>query len=274
MGRAAFDDLRVIRREYDSKIGCSEVCEAPGGRMYIRLRIRSSRCQKEYLAGKSPAPVRLERGILEVLLPCRDGDPADAWLRREPGLAPRRAACLALIAQCVDQQAAPSVTALAARLENLRFQDQSAWLQLLPDWSDWRPDAGPGGDVAAVAALCRRILTDGFSPFQSHQFPRQLQLLCARQACGGYQTWGQLQQDLTAIPDDLLPLAGPCRARVKRLVAWGKRWVRPAASVAVTLLAVAALISLWGAFREWRSGNHEPAWPGVVSVGDQQLKDG
>lgn len=73
MDKAVFDNLRVIRREYESKIGCSEVCEAPEGQMCIRLQVRNSRCQKEYLASKSPAPVRLEHGLLEVLLPYRDG---------------------------------------------------------------------------------------------------------------------------------------------------------------------------------------------------------
>lgn len=274
MNKTVFDHLRVIRREHESKIGCSEVCEAPGGQLYVRLQIRNSRCQKEYLASKSPAPVRLDRGILEVLLPYRDGILSEPWLEQEPNLAQRRIACLSLIAQCVDLQAAPCVTALAARLDNLRFGQQSAWLQLLPDWSDWRPDTEPGSEVAAIAALCRHILTDGYSPLQIHQFPRELQLFCARQECGGYQTWGQLQQDLTAIPDELLPLADPYRSRAKLLAAWVRRWIKPAACVAVAILVVAALISLWGAYQDWRSQENEPAWPGMVSVGDQQLDDG
>lgn len=275
MDKTVFDHLRVIRREHESKIGCSEVCEAPGGQLYIRLQIRSNRCQKEYLAGNPPAPVRLDRGILEVLLPYWDGGLSEPWLEQEPSLAQRRNACLSLIAQCVDLQAAPCVTALAARLENLRFTgEQSACLQLLPDWSNWRPDDGTSSDVAAVAALCRHILTDGHSAFQVHRYPNELQLFCAREACEGYQTWGQLQQDLTAIPDELLPLADPYRSRAKRLMIWVKRWIKPAACVAVAILVVVALISLWGAYQDWRSQKTEPAWPGMVSVGDQQLDDG
>lgn len=271
MGKAVFDDLRVIRREYEGKNGCSEVCRATNGQLYIRLQIRSRRCQKEYLTSKSPAPVRLVQGILEVLLPYQDGVLIESWLKQEPSLAQRRSACLSLLTQCLDLQTAPSVTSLAARLENLRFMDQSAWLQLLPDWNDWRSEVEPGSDVTAIAALCRHILTDGYSPLQSHQFPRELQLLCTRQECGGYQTWSQLQQDLAAIPDNLLPLAATYRTRARRQIVWIKRWAKPAACIAVALLAVMALISLWGAYQEWRSRNNEPSWPGMVSVGDQQL---
>ena len=273
MDKAVFDDLRVLRREYEGKSGCSEVCRDSSGQFYIRLQIRSRRCQKEYLTSKPPAPVRLDRGILEVLLPYQDGGLMGPWLAQEPSLAQRRNACLFLLAQCLDLQVAPSVTMLSARLENLRFTDQSAWLQLLPDWNDWRSDNEPGSEVAAIAALCRHILTDGYSPLQIHQFPRELQLFCARQECGGYQTWSQLQHDLAAIPDYLLPLAASYRSRLRRNVGCVKRWIKPAACIAVIILAVMALFSLWGAYQHQRSQNREPTWPGMVSVGDQQLND-
>lgn len=273
MARAAFDDLRVIRREHESQVGCSEVCQRPGGELCIRLCIRDSECQKAYLSGRGKGNIRLERGVLEVLLPYRDGSLFYTWAEQEKGLGQRREACLSLVAQCVEAKAAPCVAALSARIENLRFNGQTAWLQFLPDWGRWSPETGPGSDVAAVAALCRCLLTYGDARLRARRYPWELRLLCARQELGGYQTWSQLQRDLSAIPDELLPLARPYRVLARHLTDRVKRFVKPAACVMLALLLSAALISLAGACRTWRS-QQQNAWPGMTVIGDQRLYGG
>lgn len=274
MNKTVFDHLRVIRKECESKIGDSDVCGSPDGQLHIRLQIKDSRCQKEYLSNQSVVPVRLNQGILEVLLPYQEGSLLGPWLEQKPNLAQRRDACLSLIAQCLDLQSAPCVLALSAQLKNLRFIEKSACLQLLPNWSEWYPNAHPGNDVAAVAMICRHILTDGYSMLQTHQYPYELQLFCIRQRWDDYQTWGQLQQDLSAIPDCLLPLTNSYQVWAKRFMTWVKQWIKPATCLVVALLVVAALISLWNVYQNWKNQNNESSWSGMVSVGDQKLDDG
>ena len=270
MDRAVFDRLRVIRREYESDTGCSDVCQGPAGDTCIRLQIRRTACQRAYLSSGAKAPARLDQGVLEIVLPYRDGELADAWLRQKPDLARRRDACLALTAQCIAEKAAPCVVALSAHVGNLRFVGDTAYLQMLPDMSSWRGDIESPRDVSAVAALCRELLTAGYSRFQTSQFPLEVQMLCARADSGGYQQWSQLQQDLSAIPDALLPLAHPHRAMLGRLWKWARRFWKPAACVVVAVLLAAALLSLAGVYRDWRM-EQQDAWPGVTVIGDQEI---
>ncbi len=273
MERETFDSLRVIRRESASEAGCSEVCRTPGGGLLIRLRIREPACQKAYLSAGATAPVRLEQEVLEVLLPYRDGDRMAVWLAKKPTLGQRRDACLALVAQCVADPAAGCVAALAAREENLRFGPASAWLQLLPDWAAWPGGMGPGRAAEAVAGLCRQILTGGTGRARFSRDPPELQLFYARLAGGAYRSWSRLQQDLSALPDACAPWTDTVRSAARRLANRGERFARTAAVVVVALLAGAALLSLAGAYQDWRGEQAEPAWPGIVQIGDQRLTD-
>lgn len=270
MNRAAFDRLRVIRREYESDTGSSDVCQGPAGDTCIRLQIRRTACQKAYLSSGAKAPARLDQGVLEILLPYRDGALVSAWLRQEPDLARRRDACLSMAAHCIAEKTAPCVLALSARMENIRFEGDAAWLQLLPDMSTWRGDMEPACDVASVAALCRELLTAGYSKFQTSQFPLELQMLCARVESGGYQHWSQLQQDLSAIPDALMPLAHPHRSLLRRTWKRARRFWKPAACIIVAVLLVAALLTLAGVYRAWRM-EQQDTWPGITVIGDQEI---
>ena len=172
MDRAAFDGLRVIRREWECDTGCSDVCRTSAGEACIRLQIRDGACQREVLSGGAKSAVRLDGGTLEILLPYRDGAPFDKWLERKPSLGQRRDACLAIVAQCIEEKAAPTVIELSAKAENLRFTEHGAGLQLLPDWGAWRRTAAADtATVQAVAALCAELLTSGFSKVQEHLYP-------------------------------------------------------------------------------------------------------
>ena len=143
--------------------------------------------------------------------------PFDKWLERKPSLGQRRDACLAIVVQCIEEKAAPTVIELSAKAENLRFTEHGVGLQLLPDWGAWRRTAAADtATVQAVAALCAELLTGGFSKVQEHLYPVELQLIFARLNSGSYQEWSQLQRDLADIPDDLLPIAHTQRTVFRR----------------------------------------------------------
>lgn len=272
MDRAAFDGLRVIRREWECDTGSSDVCQTPSGESCIRLQVHDGACQKEILRNGARSAVRLDGGTLEVLLPYRDGAPFHKWLERKPSLGQRRDACLAIVAQCITAEAAPTVIALSARTENLRFTEQGVWLQLLPDWGGWRKGAGTAtAAVQAVAALCSELLTSGFSRVQEHLFPVELQLIFARLDSGSYQDWGQLQRDLADIPDDLLQLAHTQRTVLRRTAKIGRKFIKPAAWVVVVALLVVALLSLANSYLDWRNGDNN-TWPGITTIGNQNLQ--
>lgn len=270
MDRPAFDGLQVVRREWECDAGCSEVCRTPAGGDCIRLRIRSAACQKEFLRGGALPPVRLTQGLLEALLPCREGVSLNCWLETRPGLARRREACLSLTAQCVESRVCPMVIALSALAGNLRFSETGAWLLFLPNWGGWREGAVPAAPQAA-AALCLDLLTRGLTRPRSRRCPVELKLLAARAERGGYQDWGQLQRDLAAIPDELLPPAHLQRAALRRGARFARRVLKPAARAAAALLLAAALLSLANTYLSWRERTRTP-WPGMTPIGNQELR--
>ena len=272
MDRAAFDGLRVIRREWECDTGCSDVCRTSAGEACIRLQIRDGACQREVLSGGAKSAVRLHGGTLEILLPYRDGAPFDKWLERKPSLGQRRDACLDIVAQCIEEKAAPTVIELSAKAENLRFTEHGAGLQLLPDWGAWRRTAvADTATVQAVAALCAELLTSGFSKVQEHLFPVELHLIFARLNSGSYQEWSQLQRDLADIPDDLLPIAHTQRTVLRRAVKTARRFLKPAACVVVAVLLIVALLSLANAYLSWRDRDNN-TWGGITIIGDQDLQ--
>lgn len=273
MDRTAFEHLQVIRRACENKVGCSEVCRTDTGELWVRLRVRSGDCQREVLSGGGKGQARLDRGVLELLLPYREGGLYERWLDRKPDLGQRRDACLSLVAQCVETVVSPCVITLAARTENLRLDGRQAWLQMLPDWGDWQPGGGQN-PVSGVAELCRRMLTDGYSALAARLYPKELRLLCARQGWGDYVSWSQLQRDLAAIPDRLVPPGQLYRRLIQRLWERAKRYIRPAVCLLTAALVVAALVSLAGAYQTWRSQQEAEAWPGVTAIGDQRLDGG
>ena len=270
MKQTAFDGLQVVRREWECAAGCSEVCRTPEGTDCIRLRIRSAACQREFLRGGALPPVRLTQGLLEVLLPCREGGSLDCWLESRPGLARRREACLSLTARCVESRLPPVVTALSALPGNLRFSGDGAWLLPLPNWGGWRPEGVPAAPQAA-AVLCLELLTRGLTGPRSRRCPVELKLLAARAEQGGYQDWGQLQRDLADIPEDLLPFAHSRRAARRRGAEILRRVCKPAVCAAAALLLAAAVLSLAGAWSR-RAEQTRPPWPGMTPIGTQELR--
>lgn len=269
MSGAAFEGLRVIRRESESRTGCSEVCAAEDGSLRIRLRILDPACQQEFLSDRPRTPVRLDRSALEAILPCREGTAPARWLEeRDPTPAQRRDACLALAAQCITCRLPPCVVALSARMENLRFSDTDTWLQMLPDWSEWHKGMGEPEAVRAVAALCRDLTAPVNDRF-SFLAPEQI-LLIRRADSGDYLDWGQLQRDLAALPDTVPDLRTRMISRLGRIQSRLRRFTRPVLCIAAALLLIAAALSLTanclGRHRE-----RERLWPGITTIGDQQL---
>lgn len=270
-----FQTLRVVLRAWESSTGCSDVCQGEDGEEVIRLSIRDKACQKDFLhsADQEKIPMRLEREVLEALCPYTEGDGLREWLcRQRPSLGQRRDMCLSLLAHCAALSVAPSVLALSARTENLRFSQQDAWLLYLPDWSGWREGLETRDGVAAAARLCVEILTEGTSRLDKRRQPDELRVVCLRTEDGSYRDWGELSRDLTELPDELKSW----KQLVTRLRDWLERRTRrvrkPAVCVVVCLLLAAAALSLAAAFRVWQNDRRN-SWPGMTPIGNQQLKE-
>lgn len=271
MSGAAFEGLRVIRRESESKAGCSEVCAAEDGSLRIRLRILDPVCQQEFLSDGPRTPVRLDRGALEAILPCREGAVLARWLEeRDPTPAQCRDACLGLAAQCITCRLPPCVVALSARMENLRFSDTDTWLQMLPDWSEWRKGMGEPEAVRAVAALCRDLAAPVDGRFSRNLLAPEQILLIRRADSGDYLDWGQLQRDLAALPDTVPDLRTRMISRLSRIRSRLRRFIKPVLCAAAALLLIAAALSLTADCLRRRQ-EREQLWPGITAIGDQQL---
>lgn len=268
-----FDGLRVVRRERESRTGCADICERSDGSMHIRLRLNTPECQREYLEQAGSAePVRIERGVLEVLYPYRDGTSFHDWLyERKPGLGQRWDACLSVIAQCIQDDVPPCILEASADVGNLRFREDGTSLQYLPDWTHWAAGSTQSSAVRAVARLFEQILTQGASLRKRRWMPDELKLICTRARQEDYLDWGQLQRDIAALPEDYPSIRGMAEGAVRRVRAVVRRFAEPAACLVVGLLLAAALLSLTNTLREW-AFDRENTWPGMDTVGSQDLR--
>lgn len=270
-----FHALRLVRREWESTLGCSDVCRGEDGEGVVRLRLRDERCQRDFLsAGEAwGAPMLLERGVLEVLYPCPEGVSLKRWLyEQRPGLGLRRDVCLSLLAHCAGTPTAPGVLVLSARVENLRFSQRDAWLLYLPDWSGWRTGFRGADAVGAAAGLCREILTGGMSRWERRRWPDELRLVCLRVQEGGYRDWSELSRDLTCLPEGLKSLGEARDYLLDALERKTRRLRRPALYALTCALVLAALLSLISVFRAWQN-ERRSIWPGMTPIGDQEMRD-
>lgn len=271
MNGAVFDGMRVVRREHESRVGCSEVCIAAEGSQQICLQLLDPECQQEFLMGNPQIPVRLHRGVLEAFLPCREGTTLARWLEeRYPTPAQCRDACLNLVAQCVECRLPPCVVALSARPENLRFSGSGTWLQMLPDWSVWHKGMDESDAVRAVAVLCRDLAIPAADRFSYGRLAPEQILLIRRADSGDYLDWGQLQRDLADLPDTAPGLRIQIISRLRRIQSWLKRFTKPVLYVAVVLLLIAAALSLATNYLGQRQ-EREWLWSGITAIGDQRL---
>ena len=136
MQTARFECLRTVRLECESRNGRTEICREPDGTHLVRLSVRPQDRQREVLGALDESiPVRLENGVLELLLPCYEGIPLREWVHeREPTLGQRRDVCLSLLEQQVEarKKLPPSLIVLSAHAENLMIENTSMRLQYLP----------------------------------------------------------------------------------------------------------------------------------------------
>lgn len=275
MRAAAFDRLQTVRLARESQTGRGELCREPDGTYRVKLSVKSADCQRELLEALDPrVPVRLEQGALELLLPWYEGISLRQWLYgRTPSLGQRRDVCLSLLEQQVEmrRKLPPCLTALSANTENLVIDGTSAHLQYLPDLRDWEPGIGEREAVRAAAAVICEVLTPQSWRGLFRHLPEELRLLRRRQKEGDYASWGQLQRDVAAIPDDLpriRPVLRSCLPRVQSgLSRYGSHMLRILAAV----LLIAALLSLVSAYRRRGSGQ-DAVWPGMPQVGDQDFR--
>ena len=276
MGRVPFDRLHTVRLTHESRTGCTEICREPDGTRWIRLCIRSAACQRELLSGLDESvPVRLESGVLEVLLPCREGISLRQWLyEQKPDLAQRRDACLSLLEQQVEGKLPPCLTALSANAENLMVTGRSMSLQYLPELRQWEPDMEEAQAVCAVAAVICEVLSEKTAPWQDKRIPEELLLLNIRQKEQDYTSWSQLQRDVAAVPDTLPGRSSVLRPYIRRVRGWLCRYGKYILRLLAALLLTAALLSLISACRRYVREKNEIVWQGMPQVGDQDLRNG
>ncbi len=268
MDSERFDGLRVLRREYESNIGCSEVCRAKDGSDWIRLCVNDRLCQEDYLMSGASQPVRVEYKRLEILFPYEDGGTINEWFYdKNRSLGQRRELCLSVLAHCLEDKAAPVILTLSMKINNLRFMQNKAWLLYLPDWSNWRAGLKERDAVCAAAYMFREILMYG----NVKALPVELKLLCLRVDECGYSDWGELQGDIAAIPDEFPKLDHLIKDMAGHLMQKMKRYIKPAAYAITVVLVVAALLSTISAIQKWRD-EKRAEWPGMTPVGNQELE--
>lgn len=275
MQTARFECLRTVRLACESRNGRTEICREPDGTHWVRLSVRPQDRQREVLGALDESiPVRLENGVLELLLPCYEGIPLREWVHeREPTLGQRRDVCLSLLEQQVEarKKLPPSLIVLSAHAENLMIENTSMRLQYLPELRNWEPDMGEPQAVCAIAAVIDNVLTPKLGQWSFKQIPEELQLLRRRQKERDYTNWGQLQRDVAAIPDDFPRIKPVFRSYLLRARNWLSRYGTYILRVLAAALLAAALLSLLSAYLRWKDQSG-PAWQGMPQVGDQDLR--
>ena len=276
MGRVPFDRLHTVRLAHESQTGYTEVCREPDGTLWIRLCIRSASCQRELLSGLDESvPVRLESGVLELLLPCQKGISLRQWLyEQKPTLAQRRDACLSLLEQQVEGKVPPCLIALSANTENLIVTSRSMSLQYLPELRQWEPGMEEAQAVCAVAAVICEVLSEKAAPWQDKRIPEELLLLNIRQKEQDYTSWGQLQRDVAAIPDTPPRRSSVLYRHIRRAGGWLRCYGKYILRALAALLLAAALLSLASACLRHAREKNEIVWQGMPQVGDQDLRNG
>lgn len=277
MHRTRFDRLHTVRLACESKNGCMEICREPDGTQWIRLCVKSPACQRGLLSELDETiPVRLENGALELLLPWHEGISLRQWVyEQKPTLGQRRDACLSLLEQHLKPQGKlpPCLTALAARVENLTVADTSVFFQCLPELRHWTPGMGEAQAVCAVAGVICEILAPEPSRWPFQRLPEEVQLLYRRQKERDYISWGQLQRDVAAIPDELPRFTSVWRSWMRRVRSLLDQYQAYILRILAAVLLAAALLSLLSAYRQRQDGD-KTVWPGMPQVGNQDLRDG
>lgn len=276
MQRARFDSMRTLRLERECRNGCVELCRAKDGSRWTKLRLAAPPCQREFLSILDQSvPVRLENGALELLLPWREGLSLRQWLHeRTPSLGQRRDACLSLLEQQLEIRGKlpPCLTALAARPENLTVEGGRMSLQYIPNLQNWEPDITEAQAVRALAEVIDTVLSAEADWARYGPVPAEIRLLRLRQSEGCYTSWGQLQRDLSAVPDEPPRVSSLLLARMRRARDGLRRFAPCILRVLAVLFLAAALLSLLLTYRRL-SGEGRDAWPGMPLVGDQDLRN-
>lgn len=273
MKRVRFDRLYTVRLESESQNGRTEVCREPDGTRWVKLCIRAPDCQREILnALDERVPVRLERGVLEVLIPWQEGISLQEWLyERTPTPGQRRDACLSLLARQMDAPLPDCLIALSARPENLVVTGNgSAALQCLPDLRAWEPGLGEAQAVCAVSAVINKVLTP--EPGKLTGISEELQLMRRRQMERDYTSWSQLQRDVSAVPDKPPHINRLWLSGMRRMQGRVFRWSKYILRLLAALLLAAALLSLILTYRQ-RRNETGPVWQGMPQVGGQDLRN-
>lgn len=275
MRQVPFDRLHTVRLVHESRTGCTEICRDLDGTLWTRLHIRSAGFQRELLNRLSESvPVRLENGVLEVLLPYHEGISLRQWLyEQKPDLGRRRDVCLTLLEQQIEEKLPPCLTALSANTGNLVVTGRSMFLQYLPELRQWEPDIKETHAVCAVAGVIYEALFEKTGQRRSGRMPEEILLLELRQRNQDYTSWSQLQRDVAAIPDALSRKSSIPHRYIRRVRGWLGRYGKYILRILAALLTAAALLSLISAYRRHTQKENEIVWQGMPLVGDQDLRN-
>lgn len=273
MDRARFEGLSVLRREWECRIGCSEICTAEDGGRQIRICLYAEEAQQVFLKEMTvECPTRLEDDTLELLLPDSSGVSLRQWLHeRNPNLGARRDACLSLLSQLIGERMPPCLLVPSAMEANLMLTEQGAHLRYLPDLSRWQSGLTQAQSVQSVAEIIQRILTEQTNFWQKRCFPEELQLICLRVEQADYSDWGQLQSDTAALPEELPHWSAIGQKIIQRVQQWIHRFSKPVMGILAAGLLLLALLSCISAIREWRNEQRNMR-PGMTPIGDQKLE--
>ena len=268
-----FENLKVLSRVLECRLGCTELCRTETGETLFRVRILDPGLQEVLLTQMDGSlPLQMSRKGLQVLLPRQEGQTLAEWLHFEkPDLRERRRMCQSLLEQLLTQPIPTELLALSARAENLRFGPDGLRLQLLPKLNGWKQELGQEEAVRRVAELMAQVLSEELRGRVDQEFPEELNLLIWRSQDGEYRSWEALQSDLARVPGELASKTRKVRSfrlRVKKVVS---RWTPTVAWIAVALLVGAAIVSAGFGLRRMlaEKAEAEPTWPGVSQIGQE-----
>ena len=273
MTQPSLEKLSVLRQFWRDSNGCVECCQNDDGEKQIRVSIDQPDLQRSTLLQiEKGAPAHMIGQRLDLFFPWQEGQGLDEWLfYQRPSLGQRREMCFSLMEQMLTQHFPADLTSLAARPENLRFEEDRAVLLILPKLGDWTHEMGETAVVQRTAKLMAESLNRNLLYQMDEIFPPELQLLLMRSESGEYRDWDQLYADLFRIPEQfsLRPRLTSILNRKLKM----ERFIPLAQRIIAAVLAILALTCVAFAVVRWQKQQTDQKEHGFSVIGQEILQE-
>ena len=157
--------------------------------------------------------------------------------------------------------------------DNLRFGSDGLRLQLFPYLDIWKQELGQEEAIRRTAELMAQVLSTDLELRIDQEYPDELKILLIRSRSGEYRSWEMLQSDLYRIPEQPASRTRKLTCMKNRIRKTVRRFAPAAAKAAVTVLALAALVSAaFALVRQYEAKAAETEkWPGITQIGQEVI---